>query len=133
MIYHRKQINPAYTKSYLLEIIGMMHSSYFRSGINFEWFSNTLTNLLLLTKSKTGIICEVHYKKDGTPYLKSNIIDNAIWSEDEKKFYSNNKDEALPYLISVIFLSKFFKLKKHFYLINQKQNWNLMNTIKIQP
>ena len=75
----------------LLESILTMQNDFINRGVYYGWCKNTIDNLIYLSESKFGFICELLKKKDGTPYIKSHGISNIAWDEQTQCFYEENK------------------------------------------
>jgi len=84
-------------KNRLLDSIRVMQGDFLKQGIYYGWCKNTLENLLYLSKSEFGFICELLYKKEGTPFIKSHEISNIAWSEENRRFYEENKKKGLEF------------------------------------
>jgi len=81
----------------LLKSIVDMQNDFIRRGIYYGWCNNTLENLLFLTESEFGFICELLRKNDGTPYIKSHGITNIAWNDQTRRFYDENKEKGLEF------------------------------------
>lgn len=81
----------------LLESIRVMQIGFLESGINYGWCEQTLNELLVLSKSEFGFICELMHEDDGTPFLRSHSITNIAWSDEVRQFYEANKKKGLNF------------------------------------
>ncbi len=81
----------------LLESISTMQNDFIKRGISYGWCEDTIENLLYLSGSKFGFICELLKKGDGTPYIKSHGISNIAWDEQTRRFYDENKEKGLEF------------------------------------
>ncbi|PLX13505.1 MAG: hypothetical protein C0594_01160, partial [Marinilabiliales bacterium] len=84
-------------KNELLEAIYLMQNHYIKNGMSYGWCEESLKSLLQLTNSEFGFICELLYRQDGTPFIKSHIITNIAWSDETRKFYKQNKEKGLEF------------------------------------
>lgn len=84
-------------KNKLLESIRIMQGDFLRQGIYYGWCKNTLNNLLCLSESKFGFICELLQKKDGTPFIRSHGISNIAWDEKSRLFYEKHYKNGLEF------------------------------------
>ncbi len=83
--------------SKLLELITLMQSEFLKKGIVYGWCDKILENLLQLTESEFGFICELLHKEDGTPFIKSHGISNIAWNTETRKFYEANIEKGLEF------------------------------------
>ena len=81
----------------LLESISNIQNDFIKRGISYGWCKDTLENLLYLSESEFGFICEFLKKEDGTPYIKSHGITNIAWNEQTRQFYEENKERGLEF------------------------------------
>ena len=81
----------------LLESILVMQNDFIKRGIYYGWCKDTLNNLLFLSESEFGFICELLKKDDGTPYIKSHGITNIAWDKQTRHFYEENKEKGLEF------------------------------------
>ena len=81
----------------LLESITLLHAEFLKKGIYYGWCDKILETLLNLTNSEFGFICELFYKEDGTPFIKSHGISNIAWNNETRKFYEANVDKGLEF------------------------------------
>lgn len=81
----------------LLKSISKMHLDFLNRGITYGWCDEILKNLLKLTGSEFGFICELIYKDDGTKFLRSHGISNISWSDKTQKFYEENHVKGLVF------------------------------------
>ena len=81
----------------LLESILIMQKEFTGRGIYYGWCKKTIENLLYLSESEFGFICELLKKDDGTPYIKSHGITNIAWDDKTCLFYEENKKNGLEF------------------------------------
>lgn len=81
----------------LLSSICEMQQDFMKRGIYYGWCENTFSNLLYLTESEIGFICELLHKEDGTPFIKSHIISNIAWNEETRRFYEERHIKGLEF------------------------------------
>lgn len=81
----------------LLEAIVVMQQDFLKRGIYYGWCENTLNNLIRLTESKIGFICELYHREDGTPFIKSHGISNIAWDEKSRLFYQEHYKKGLEF------------------------------------
>ena len=81
----------------LLESILVMQNDFIKRGIYYGWCEDTLENLLFLSESEFGFICELLKKDDGTPYIKSHGITNIAWNDQTRRFYEENIEKGLEF------------------------------------
>jgi PAS domain-containing protein len=81
----------------LLESILVMQNDFIKRGIYYGWCKDTIENLLFLSESDFGFICELLKKENGTPYIKSHGITNIAWNEQTRQFYEENKEKGLEF------------------------------------
>ncbi len=81
----------------LLESIRIMQGDFLRHGIYYGWCKKTLDNLLYLSESKFGFICELLQKEDGTPFIQSHGISNIAWDEKSRLFYEEHYKSGLDF------------------------------------
>lgn len=84
-------------KNKLLESIRIMQGDFLKRGIYFGWCKNTLDNLLYLSKSEFGFICELLHKEDGTPFIQSHGISNIAWNEKSRSFYEEHHKKGFEF------------------------------------
>lgn len=81
----------------LLESILIMQNDFIKKGIYYGWCKNTIENLLSLSESEFGFICELLKKENGTPYIKSHGITNIAWDERTHRFYEEHNEKGLEF------------------------------------
>ena len=81
----------------MLESIRTMQIDFINQGIVFGWCDRVLARLLKLSESQFGFICELLYKEDGTPFLRSHGITNIAWDETTRRFYDEHADSGLEF------------------------------------
>lgn len=81
----------------LLKSISLLHEVFWDKGIHYGWCNNVIENLLTLSNSEFGFICELFHKEDGTPFIKSHGISNILWSAEVKKLYEENIENGLDF------------------------------------
>ena len=74
-----------------------MQQDFLKRGIYYGWCENTLNNLISLTESRIGFICELHHKEDGTPFIRSHGITNIAWNEESRCFYETHYKKGLVF------------------------------------
>ena len=79
----------------LLESLLVMQNDFIKRGFYYDWCKNTIENLLYLSESEFGFICEYLKKDDGTPYIKSHGISDVAWDAQTRQFYEDHKEKGL--------------------------------------
>ncbi len=81
----------------LLESIRITQLDFLNKGISYGWCDNTLKNLITLSNSEIGFICELLHKEDGTPFIVSHGISNIAWNETTRIFYESHRESGLEF------------------------------------
>jgi PAS domain S-box-containing protein len=60
-------------------------------------FEGLLAAFIRLTNSGYGFVGEVFYNEDGTPYLRTQAIENRAWDEPSRLFYGSQMDAGMAF------------------------------------
>jgi hypothetical protein len=74
-----------------------MQDNFLKRGIYYNWCKETLDNLLFLSNSQFGFICELLQKQDGTPFITSHGISNIAWNKQTRLFYKKHQNIGLEF------------------------------------
>ncbi|OQX30595.1 MAG: hypothetical protein B0D96_08595 [Candidatus Sedimenticola endophacoides] len=74
-----------------------MQLEFLHSGIRYGWCESALTELLYLSQSEFGFICELMHQEDGTPFIRSHIISNVAWTDELREFHDQNRERGLDF------------------------------------
>lgn len=86
-----------FSVTHLLQTITDAQSLFIADVEPKDLFNHLLNSLLTLTNSEYGFIGEIHYKPDGTPYLKTHAITNMAWDKESADFYEKNAPTGLEF------------------------------------
>lgn len=81
----------------LLESIHTMQIDFLNKGISYGWCDEILKNLLVLSNSEMGFICELLHKEDGTPFIISHGITNIAWNDQTRRFFDEHYKKGLEF------------------------------------
>ncbi len=81
----------------MLEAIADAQTSILLQKSTQDIFDELLNTVLYLTNSEYGFIGEIHYKDDGTPWLRTHAISNISWNEETSRFYEENAPEGMNF------------------------------------
>ncbi len=84
-------------KNRLLEATRRMQKSFLSHGISHEWGEMALEDLLSLSQSAFGFICELRYESDGSPFLHTHAISNIAWNEESQRLYEEYREKGLDF------------------------------------
>ena len=81
----------------LLQSMGEMHIRFLDKGIEYGWCDEILEDLLNLSESNFGFICELLHRENDTPFVRSHGISNISWSEETRAYYEKSKKVGLEF------------------------------------
>lgn len=82
----------------LLKYIHEMQLSFFDKDMEFGWCDEIMSNLLTLSDSEYGFICELLYYEDGAPYLRSQATcSHKKWDAKTQDFFDKGRLKTLEF------------------------------------
>ncbi len=84
-------------KNRLLEATRRMQKSFLSQGISNDWCAMALADLCELSQSAYGLICELRYASDGTPFLHTHALTNIAWNEETRRMYEEHRETGIEF------------------------------------
>lgn len=81
----------------MLESIRVMQLDFMNKGISLGWCDRILENLLKLSQSEFGFICELLHKEDGTPFIRSHGINSVTPNDAMRQFFDKHGQQSLDF------------------------------------